>query len=325
MVGIIYSPAGMEALMPDNTSQLISPAITRNIPESAAGVITSMYPVNVLPNPTLSGAVVGSGGGAPGTLQGTLPTGWTVSTQGNLVVQVVAFGILSQGYPYIDIKISGTTSTTGMAFFFSGNNSPTGTPITVASYTAGIFAGYIAGATTNISGFFQSLDTFTSGGSYVSTPLFATLSVSSTLTSFGNTVTPAATSAWGMPGFQLQFSSGVQIGGAAAGITIRLAIPQITLTANAAAYTPAIGDRGTIIKANWLAPFTVTVPPSVFTAGMNFGIRQVGAGQVTVVPGSGVSFGPVTNGYTTRTQGSLIWVTADADLPNFFWIDGDLS
>lgn len=324
MVGTIYSPAGMEALMPDNTSQLISPAITRNIPESAAGVITSMYPANVIPNPTLSGAVVGSSGGAPGTLQGTLPTGWSV-TAGNLVTQVIAFGILPQGYPYIDLKFSGTTSTTGLAVFFSGNSSPTGTPITVANYTESFFAAYIAGATTNITGFYQTLDTFTSGGSYVSTPLFATVSLSSTLTSFGNTVTPAATSAWGMPGFQMQFSSGVQIGGAAAGITVRLAIPQMALTSTAASYTPVIGDRGTIIKANWSAPFTVTVPPSVFTGGMNFGIRQVGAGQVTVVPGSGVSFGPVTNGYTTRTQGSLIWVTADADLPNFFWIDGDLS
>ena len=63
-------------------------------------------------NNLMQGAVAGT--------PGALPTNWTITTAG-LTQQVVATGTLTNGMPYIDIKLSGTTSSRYIDIGYNGN------------------------------------------------------------------------------------------------------------------------------------------------------------------------------------------------------------
>jgi len=54
-------------------------------------------------------------------------------------------------------------------------------------------------------------------------------------------------------------------------------------------YTLVIGDVYGLVTLSNAGAITLTVPPSVFTAGQYVNIQQIGAGQVTIVAGSGVT------------------------------------
>ena len=54
-------------------------------------------------------------------------------------------------------------------------------------------------------------------------------------------------------------------------------------------YTPVSGDANKLITASNASAITITLPPSVFTAGQTFDVQQIGAGQVTFAQGSGVT------------------------------------
>lgn len=54
-------------------------------------------------------------------------------------------------------------------------------------------------------------------------------------------------------------------------------------------YTPVSGDANKLITLSNASGITLTLPPSVFTAGQTFDIQQIGAGQVTFAQGSGVT------------------------------------
>lgn len=54
-------------------------------------------------------------------------------------------------------------------------------------------------------------------------------------------------------------------------------------------YTPVSGDANKLITLSNASAITLTLPPSVFTAGQTFDIQQIGAGQVTFAQGSGVT------------------------------------
>ncbi len=63
-------------------------------------------------------------------------------------------------------------------------------------------------------------------------------------------------------------------------------VPVATKTA---AYTLVAGDAGSIVEVNTASAVNVTVPPSLFAAGQIVEVCQYGAGQVTIVAGSGVT------------------------------------
>jgi hypothetical protein len=54
-------------------------------------------------------------------------------------------------------------------------------------------------------------------------------------------------------------------------------------------YTLVAADSGKLVTASNASPITVTIPPSVFAAGEQINLQQIGAGQVTFAAGAGVT------------------------------------
>ena len=68
-------------------------------------------------------------------------------------------------------------------------------------------------------------------------------------------------------------------------------------------YTLALSDAGGVVRANNVAAQTITIPPNAsvpFPVGTVLGVRQIGAGAVTVSPGAGVTLNAPA-GFLART------------------------
>ena len=88
-------------------------------------------------------------------------------------------------------------------------------------------------------------------------------------------------------------------------------------------YNAVFADRGTTIKINSATAATVTIASGIFLGNMVIGVLQEGAGTVTLTA-SGVTFLPTGLGPSTRAQGSPIYIVADPDVTNQFWVFGDV-
>jgi len=91
-------------------------------------------------------------------------------------------------------------------------------------------------------------------------------------------------------------------------------------------YTLASNDLNQLVTCNNDSSITVTVPPSVFTAGDQIHLQQIGVGQVTFAQGSGVtitSTGATASAPKLRTRYSACTVVCTAS--NTFTIIGDLA
>ena len=91
-------------------------------------------------------------------------------------------------------------------------------------------------------------------------------------------------------------------------------------------YTLVVGDLNKLVTCSNASGITLTVPPSVFSAGNQINIQQIGAGQVTFAQGSGVtitSTGATASAPKLRAQYSAATVICTAS--NTFTIVGDLS
>ena len=91
-------------------------------------------------------------------------------------------------------------------------------------------------------------------------------------------------------------------------------------------YTLVAADLGKLVTLSNASAITLTVPPSVFTTGNIINIQQIGAGQVTLAQGAGVtitSTGATASAPKLRAQysaGSIICTGS-----NTFTVVGDLS
>jgi hypothetical protein len=91
-------------------------------------------------------------------------------------------------------------------------------------------------------------------------------------------------------------------------------------------YTLVAGNLNQLVTLNNASAITLTVPPSVFSAGDVINIAQIGAGQVTLAEGAGVtitSTGATPDAPALRAQhssASIICTTADA-----FLVVGDIE
>jgi hypothetical protein len=91
-------------------------------------------------------------------------------------------------------------------------------------------------------------------------------------------------------------------------------------------YTLVAGNLNQLVTLNNASAITLTVPPSVFSAGDVINIAQIGAGQVTLAEGAGVtitSTGATADAPALRAQhsaASIICTTADA-----FLVVGDIE
>lgn len=321
MSGTVQSAATVIAEFPDNTTGQILPVNVRNLAESAFGEFQSDLPPNLMPNPLTTGAVVGTSGGAASSFSGTLPAGWFVFNQGTLVGFVAGIGVTSQGFPYVDLDFSGTSSTTSLSIGLNGNDVPHQmTLLPSTAYIAGAWVALLSGSATSFS---IGADAGLSGGGSA-TFITQTISLTGTLQGFSASGTTAATANSGNIQIAGHFTSGVSVA-----FRLRIAHQQVLLSSTATSSTASISDRGTTKKIDSPSAYTITLPASTFASGQTVAYRQVGAGQVVVAGASGVSLtstGTVTGGtYATRKQGSRIIATVDNDLPNLWWIDGDLA
>jgi hypothetical protein len=92
-------------------------------------------------------------------------------------------------------------------------------------------------------------------------------------------------------------------------------------------YTLVAADaENKLVTMSNAAAITLTVPPSVFTAGQQINVAQIGAGQVTFAQGAGVtitSTGASTSAPKLRAQQSSCTVICTAS--NTFLVVGDLA
>ena len=91
-------------------------------------------------------------------------------------------------------------------------------------------------------------------------------------------------------------------------------------------YTLVIGDLGKLVTLSNASAITLTLPPSVFSTGNSINIQQIGAGQVTLAQGSGVtitSTGATASAPKLRAQYSAATIICTGS--NTFTVVGDLS
>ena len=91
-------------------------------------------------------------------------------------------------------------------------------------------------------------------------------------------------------------------------------------------YTLVAGNLNQLVTLNNASPITLTVPPSVFSAGDVINIAQIGAGQVTLAQGAGVtitSTGATSSAPKLRVQQSAASIICTAS--NTFLVVGDLA
>jgi len=106
-------------------------------------------------------------------------------------------------------------------------------------------------------------------------------------------------------------------------------IAQVAASANnpqtGASYTFVLADAGTEVDGNRATAQTFTVPPNssvAFPLGTVISVRQLGAGQITIAAGAGVTL-LTANAAVTRAQYSLVTITQDLATANTWYVDGD--
>ena len=93
-------------------------------------------------------------------------------------------------------------------------------------------------------------------------------------------------------------------------------------------YTLVAGDLGKIITLSNASAITLTLPPSVFTTGNIINIQQIGAGQVTLAQGAGVtisSTGSGTLGNAPKLRARFSAASILCNGSNSFTVIGDIS
>jgi hypothetical protein len=91
-------------------------------------------------------------------------------------------------------------------------------------------------------------------------------------------------------------------------------------------YTLVAADLGKLVTLSNASGITLTIPPSVFAAGNIINIQQIGAGQVTLAQGAGVtitSTGATASAPKLRAQYSAATIICTNG--NSFTVVGDLS
>jgi hypothetical protein len=91
-------------------------------------------------------------------------------------------------------------------------------------------------------------------------------------------------------------------------------------------YTLVVADLGKLVTLSNASAITLTIPPSVFAAGNQIHIQQIGAGQVTLAQGAGVtitSTGATASAPKLRAQYSAATIICTAS--NTFTVLGDLA
>jgi hypothetical protein len=146
-----------------------------------------------------------------------------------------------------------------------------------------------------------------------------------------NTVWYYTGSAWAVSGATGDID-GITTGtdsGLSGGVTSGTAVLRLKLEFDAetgTTYTLVAGNLNQLVTLNNASPITLTVPPSVFSAGDVINIAQIGAGQVTLAQGAGVtitSTGATSSAPKLRAQQSAASIICTAS--NTFLVVGDIE
>ena len=119
--------------------------------------------------------------------------------------------------------------------------------------------------------------------------------------------------------------------GLSGGVTSGTAVLRLKLEFDAetgTTYTLVAGNLNQLVTLNNASPITLTVPPSVFSAGDVINIAQIGAGQVTLAQGAGVtisSTGSGTGGNAPKLRAKFSAASIICTASNTFLVVGDLS
>jgi hypothetical protein len=190
-------------------------------------------PNNAIRNSQAGGAVVG----APGTV----PTNWFIGAQSGISTEVMATGT-ENGLAYVDVKFTGTNSTGGNVFpnlFFD-----TSTTVVASSgetWTGSFYTKIVAGSTAGLTNTSVQFVELTAAGAVVSA-LNTPFTPTSSLARYSATRTlTGATTERVYARFICTLPDGAQIGGSAAGLTLRFAAPQLERGSSATAYNPTTG------------------------------------------------------------------------------------
>lgn len=228
--GAAYATAPAYVVTPNDVANGISFTLNTGSAGTAAanpnaGTDTSWSTNNLNTIPTTD--VVAAVAGTPGTL----PTNWAWTLAGGLTASVVGSGAdAASGLPYVDIRISGTSTGTDLVFTFCNT--------TLASCTAGVawigsfYFAVVGGSTTNFDNFDCNIDCYNAGSTLISTiggngipPPWPTALTDGTARRTFTGTTPALTT-------QAALSWHIYIQTSAAiDVTFRVAAPQLELGA----------------------------------------------------------------------------------------------
>jgi hypothetical protein len=223
---------------------------------AAQGLLIEESRTNSIRNNTMVGAVAGT--------PGTLPTNWNISGLGTLTQQVVGTGT-SNGINYIDLRLSGTTSTTQLSI----RSEPGGTggiaAVNGQTWALSLWSAIVAGGLTNITGSGYGTLAYDAAGAFIGAPFSSgVVTTSSTLTrtQVSGTIAIAGT-AFIQPQIYVFFNSGVAID-----ITLRIGLPQLELGAFATSAIPttttALTRAADVASVNTLSPWFNSVEGTVY-------------------------------------------------------------
>jgi hypothetical protein len=223
---------------------------------AARGLLIEESRTNSIRNNTMVGAVAGT--------PGTLPTNWNISGLGTLTQQVVGTGT-SNGINYIDLRLSGTTSTTQLSI----RSEPGGTggiaAVNGQTWALSLWSAIVAGGLTNITGSGYGTLAYDAAGAFIGAPFSSgVVTTSSTLTrtQVSGTIAIAGT-AFIQPQIYVFFNSGVAID-----ITLRIGLPQLELGAFATSAIPttttALTRAADVASVNTLSPWFNSVEGTVY-------------------------------------------------------------
>jgi hypothetical protein len=231
---------------------------------AAQGLLIEESRTNGIRNNTMVGAVAGT--------PGTLPTNWSVSGLGTLTQQVVGTGT-SNGVTYIDIRFSGTTSTTQVRILSEIQNNIAAS--NGQSWALSYWTALVGGSLTNITGSGTTINLFDSTPTFLSVLTGPNLNTTASLTrvSAAGTIATVGT-AFVQPQLFLNFSSGVAID-----VTLRIGLPQLEQGAFATSVIPTTTtaltraqDRAVV---NTLSPWYNSVAGTIYA---EFAVTQPSSG-----------------------------------------------
>jgi len=266
------------------------------------GLLIEEQRTNSIRNNTMQGAVAGT--------PGTLPTNWITigAGLGTLTQQIVGTGT-SNGITYIDVRISGTTSTISFGISPESN-----TQISAASgqnWTSSSYLARVGGTTSNLTISQRVVERNNVGTAVANTPTNITSSLGTSLSRFSVTRTLTdATTAFVTTDVLFEF-----LAGAAIDITLRIGLPQLELGAFATSVIPTTTTA--LTRSADVASMTGTNFSSWYNSAAGTMYAEIGSAPVNTIAqfayelndGLGGGLGRI---FTRRNVGSFI-ATAVAD------------